>query len=137
MPRGRKNKTPEVKTAAYTALPEPPEYLEAWGLQEWRRAGPVLIAEARLTPARLSMFGVYCQAWDTLGNALKDEAKNGAVTQNEKGSLYPNPCMQIKNQSLNTIRQLAVDFGITALAESKLPSVKAVGDALDEFKGGE
>jgi phage terminase small subunit len=44
--------------------------------------------------------------------------------------------MQIKNQSLNTIRQLAVDFGITALAESKLPSVKAVGDALDDFKGG-
>jgi P27 family predicted phage terminase small subunit len=137
MPRGRKNKTPEVSTAAYTTLPKPPEFLRINGVLEWRRAGPVLIQEARLTPSRIGMFGIYCQAYDTLMRAIKIEEEEGSTCTNDKGSPYAHPIMQVKNQAVSTIRQLAVDFGITALAESKLPSVKAVGDALDAFKEGE
>ena len=136
MTSGRKDKVPPVDARAYSELPPPPDDLGQWGQQEWFRSGRQLITAGRLNDACIGLFEAYCGRFDRLHEAAEIVAERGVISVNEKGAEYIQPAVGIENMALAAIERIGKSFGLTPLAETKLPAVKAVGDALDEFKGG-
>src|SRR5215831_16437271 len=48
---------------AVAALPTPPDFLTAYGLEEWHRVAPMIYRVGLLTDADVAHFAAYCRAF--------------------------------------------------------------------------
>lgn len=88
-------------------LPKPPTWLpNAHAVAEWKRLGPILVANRLLTEGGLSAFGMLC-------------ALHGKIVQLYAAGEAPTGHMVAQ------YRNLINDFGLTPVAQGK---VKQVGD---------
>jgi phage terminase small subunit len=88
------------------ALPDPPDWLpNAHAVKEWKRLGPILVANRLITEGGLSAFGMLCSL-------------HGKIVQLYAAGEAPNGAM------IQQWRALTNDFGLTPAAQGK---VRAMG----------
>jgi len=113
-------------------LPEPPEWLDAEARAEWDRIVPELAEMGLLSRADRPALTAYCTAWSRWVEAEAMVKKLGTIVKSpEKGFPMKSPYLSIADQSLETMRKLMVEFGLTPSSRSR---IKVPGnDAADEF----
>lgn len=148
--RGRKPKPAEQRkhegNRGHRAISEPlavargrppcPQWLTAEAHAEWKR---IIAAFARI-PDALSVvdraaLAIYCEAWATWHHAEQKLREEGHVIETEKGPKR-NPWAMIANEAKATLLRVASEFGLTAVARTRLGrpgDAKPAGDDFDQF----
>jgi P27 family predicted phage terminase small subunit len=114
-------------------LPEMPAWLDDEGQAEWRRITADLAEMGLLSKADRPALAAYCTAWSRWVDAEAQVKKYGAVVKSpDKGFPMKSPYLSIAEQSLETMRKLMVEFGLTPSSRSRI-RVPAGGDEADEL----
>lgn len=141
--RGRKPKPTEVKKLngnpgkralnkkepkPASVVPRCPAHLPAVGKAEWRRITKELRVLGLLSRIDRAALVAYCQAWADYINAVENIETQGAVIISDKGGMYQNPWVGIKNNALNRLVKIAAEFGMTPSSRSRVSSEKPDDD---------
>lgn len=130
--RGNPGKRPLPKNEAMPdlvlRLPEPPSFLSAHGRDEWRRMGARLLALGLLTVIDTSSFAAYCAMWghyaqaedDLAALAIRDPSTHGKVIRGPDGKMHRNPLWTVLLQAHITATRMALEFGMTPSARTRL-----------------
>lgn len=133
---GNPGKRPLPKNEPQPAPPSslnPPDWLDEFGLEAWTQLAPELARLGMLTVLDMPLFAVSCQLYALVrrsGKASKTLAQksraNGYVARPQIGQF---------TQSINTLRQLWGEFGVTATARARLGVIDADApeDPTDKF----
>ena len=115
--------------------PTPPSWLSAEAKREWNRWVKSLAPTRMLTHADRDSLTALCEAWSLLKEAQADVVEHGATVFEvektcEDGTVVyarakANPAVRTMLQSMATIRALAVEFGGTPSARSRLRAPEA------------
>lgn len=115
---------------APSGVPAKPDWLGIIGSAAWDE----VIAKLSETDGLLAQLdagalALYCDAWEDYHNAMEVLNEEGAVCQGEKGGLYPNPAVGMKNNARATIIKLGSLFGMdpSSRAGLKVAPTKATG----------
>lgn len=121
-PGGRPLPANEPQPAKPTNL-DAPEWLDEFGREAWEQLAPELGRLGMLTVLDMPLFALSCQLYALArrsGKATKTLTQrskaNGSVAKPQIGQF---------TQSLNTLRQLWGEFGVTATARARLGVVDA------------
>ena len=126
-PRNGREPTPSA------GIPRCPKHLDDEARAEWFRTSKVLKNMGLLTLADRSALAAYCVAYSRWVEAERMVKKFGMVVKTpEKGFPIKSPWLSIAEQSLETMRKLMVEFGLTPSSRSRI-KVPEDGDAADEF----
>jgi len=141
--RGRKPKPTEVKKLEgnpgkralnkkepkpESVVPRCPSHLPDVAKAEWRRITKELHALGLLSRIDRAALVAYCQAWSDYIEADEEITVQGAVIVSEKGGMYQNPWVGIKNSALNRLVKIAAEFGMTPSSRSRVSSEKPSDD---------
>lgn len=124
---GNPSKRPfnELEPIPPLALPDMPEHLDGLAAEAWDRMAHVMYSMKLLTVADRDMMEAYCTAYQTWREANEDIRKNGSTMD----SYHPNgdlrysqirPQVTIANKALEQMMKIAVQFGLTPAARSRL-----------------
>jgi len=110
------------------AVPEPPEYLLPYAIDEWRRLAPELYHMRLLTVLDLTLFAVYCQnyarwrlAEETLATmAARDPRTHGLLIRTTDGNARRNPLVKIAADAAADMVTYASQFGMGAAARARI-----------------
>jgi P27 family predicted phage terminase small subunit len=123
----------EREPLAAQGLPEMPAWLDGEALAEWGRITVDLADMGLLSKADRPALAAYCTAWSRWVDAEAQVKKYGAVVKSpDKGFPMKSPYLSIAEQSLETMRKLMVEFGLTPSSRSRI-RVPAGGDEADEL----
>jgi len=118
-PGGRPLNADEPQADIYEKVPDPPEWLGAYGKKEWYRAAPILMKMRLLTEADWASFATYCQNFHTMIMASIDIEENGISLKNQRGPVR-NPALATLAASTTAIRAFCAEFGMTPSARSRM-----------------
>lgn len=125
--RKREPKAPAI-------LPSPPAWLGADGKKLWRALAPKLTDSGIATDLDTTSFGLLCTACDHFHAARRIVEKEGLMATSDKGSVYQNPAVGMRNQAFKQLSEMLCQFGLTPASR---PGVEAVAgghvDDLDVF----
>jgi P27 family predicted phage terminase small subunit len=120
----------EPKFARPPDMPEPPSFMDTFGLEEWARVAPELYATGLLTTPDASALAGYCMAfsrWRTAEEAIQvqarvdDKVKHGGLVQVTKdGNVIQNVLVGIANKARQDMIRAAAEFGLTPSARANL-----------------
>src|SRR4030095_10774868 len=114
-------------------LPEMPAWLDDEAKAEWERLTVDLAEMGLLSKADRPALAAYCTAWSRWVDAEAQVKKYGTVVKSpDKGFPMKSPYLSIAEQSLETMRKLMVEFGLTPSSRSRI-RVPAGGDEADEL----
>jgi P27 family predicted phage terminase small subunit len=123
----------EREPAAPQGVPEIPEWLDGEAQAEWRRITVDLAEMGLLSKADRPALAAYCTAWSRWVDAEAQVKKYGAIVKSpDKGFPMKSPYLSIADQTLETMRKLMVEFGLTPSSRSRI-RVPAGGDEADEL----
>ena len=123
----------EREPAAPQGVPEKPSWLDDEAKAEWDRVTADLAAMGLLSQADRPALAAYCTAWSRWVEAEAQVKKYGTVVKSpDKGFPMKSPYLSIADQSLETMRKLMVEFGLTPSSRSRI-RVPAGGDEADEL----
>ena len=114
------------------ALGEPPAFIGEYGAEEWHRVGPVLIRLGLLTEADLVAFTAYCMTVQVMIEAKQDIDRNGMTIEGVRG-VVRNPALATFAAATTSLRNLAVEFGMTPSARSRLHTSADDGPTLADL----
>ena len=117
--------------------PECPDWLDAEAKAEWSRVCSDLKTMGLLATADRAALAMFCTAWSRWVQAEEQVRKFGAIVKSpEKGFPMKSPYLSIADQSMETMRKLMVEFGLTPSSRSRIkrPDSNAE-DELDQFLG--
>jgi P27 family predicted phage terminase small subunit len=129
--RGNPGKRPLRNTpepALLPKCPEPPSFLSPYAQDEWWRVAPELWALGLLTALDTACLGAYCAAyghWRTAEEALakmaaRDEQTHALMIKTQDGNARRNPLVKIAADAAADMVRFANEFGLTAVARSRL-----------------
>jgi P27 family predicted phage terminase small subunit len=116
-------------------LPECPEHLQGEARSEWFRIGGALKVMDLLTSADHALIEAYCVTYARWLDAEEMVKKYGIIVKSpNKGFPMTSPYLHVANSSMEQLRKLAVEFGLTPSSRSRI----RVGDEranndLDDF----
>jgi P27 family predicted phage terminase small subunit len=110
-------------------LPEAPTYLGTYGIKEWKRTGPLLVAAKMLTESDLPAFEAYCMNIDLMIEARLDIQSNGMQVMGHRGWVR-NPAIAAFGQASTAIRGFVSEFGLSPSARSRIRIPKDDQDVL-------
>ena len=110
-------------------LPPAPKYLGEYGIKEWNRTGPLLVAAKMLTESDLPAFQAYCMNIDLLIQAQLDIQANGMQVMGHRGWVR-NPAIAAFGQASTAIRGFVSEFGLSPSARSRIRIPKDEQDVL-------
>jgi P27 family predicted phage terminase small subunit len=123
----------EREPAAPQGVPEIPEWLDGEAQAEWRRITVDLAEMGLLSKADRPALAAYCTAWSRWVDAEAQVKKYGTVVKSpDKGFPMKSPYLSIADQTMETMRKLMVEFGLTPSSRSRI-RVPAGGDEADEL----
>lgn len=138
---GKKPLTPKELRPALEVLfelPPAPKYLGDYGMKEWNRTGPLLVAAKMLTESDLPAFEAYCMNIDLMIEARLDIQANGMQVMGHRGWVR-NPAIAAFGQASTAIRGFVSEFGLSPSARSRIRIPKddqdVLGLLLDEENG--
>lgn len=127
--RALNNKEPKPEKA----IPDCPQHLKGPARTEWSRITKELFTLGVLSRVDRASLVAYCQAWADYVNACKRVEKEGAVIISDKGGMYQNPWVSIKNSSMDRMVRISSEFGMTPSSRSRI-KVEAPSEE-DEMAG--
>lgn len=127
-----KDEQPKLKTLFQ--LPTAPSYLGEYGIKEWDRTGPLLVAAKMLTESDLPAFQAYCMNIDLLIQAQLDIQSNGMQVMGHRGWVR-NPAIAAFGQASTAIRGFVAEFGLSPSARSRIRIPKDDQDVLGLLMG--
>lgn len=113
---------------------QPPDYLDSYGSQKWAELIEPFCQNDLMTDVDRDALGAYCEAYSEFRRADDGLAQTGLTIVSEKGGMYQNPLVGIKNKALERMRFLYKEFGLTPKARSlmKLPTAPKKKDEESE-----
>lgn len=100
--------------------PPCPRWLNLEAKREWRRIVPELEALGLLTIVDRAALAGYCQAYARWRQAEEAIEKYGMIGKTESGYVQQLPYVSIAQKSLQLMKNLAAEFGLTPSARSRL-----------------
>jgi len=139
-PRGRKPKPTRLKILegnpgkrplnlnepqCEEGIPECPEFLCTEAKQEWNLLAPMLHNSGLLTKLDRNALAALCQVWARWLKAEELLKKHGLLVKSPNNFLMQNPALAIANKSLEQMRLLLTEFGLTPSSRSRIPVTKS------------
>jgi P27 family predicted phage terminase small subunit len=129
--RGNPGKRPmkrEPQPEQAIDVPEPPAFITGYAADEWRRTAPELHRLRLLTRIDVPSFAAYCHAygqWRLAAESLarmaaNDPVMNGQLIKTKYGDAAMNPLVSISRKHAADMVRYGSEFGLTALARSRL-----------------
>jgi P27 family predicted phage terminase small subunit len=110
-----------------TAVPHCPGHLDAEARREWRRVVPELRTVGLLSKLDRAVLAAYCASWSRwvalerhLAELTAEKGVEGLLATAQSGYQMPHPLLTAANKAAEQIRALAVEFGMTPSARSRL-----------------
>jgi P27 family predicted phage terminase small subunit len=135
MTRGRKTKPSALKELAgnpgkralndkepkpVAGVPNCPRHLKGPAQTEWKR----LIVELRemklLSRVDRAELSLCCSAWGMYVKACGKIEKEGEVIISDKGGMYQNPWVAIRNRSMEQVHKFYTEFGLTPSSRARV-----------------
>ena len=101
-------------------IPECPEHLNDEAKLEWERLTVYLANMGMLSQVYRAPLAAYCQAWGRWVEAERELKKYGKVIKTTNGNAVQNPYLSIANTAMDQMRKLAIEFGLTPAAQSRI-----------------
>jgi P27 family predicted phage terminase small subunit len=125
---GKRPIRPEPEPEIPPQVPEPPEFLIGYAVEEWRRVAPQLHHLRILTILDVQPLAAYCSSyarWRTAEEVLrkmaeKDAATGGLLIKRADGNAGQNPLVKISRDSAEAMVQYAGHFGMSAVARARI-----------------
>jgi P27 family predicted phage terminase small subunit len=115
-------------------VPEPPEWLSADALAEWRRIVPQLKAAGLLTRLDLAVLVGYVTAWADLCEATRNVAGHGTTYVSPRGTLVLHPELRRIEKARAALRAFASEFGLSPSARARVGASPPPEDDEDEAR---
>jgi P27 family predicted phage terminase small subunit len=127
-PGKRKISKNEPQPAQPATCPEPPSFLDAYAVEEWRRVAREAFALRLLTALDLAPMAAYCSSfsrWRATVEALaqaaeRDEEWHGLLVCDDKGNLKANPLVRASSLASRDMLRFASEFGFSPAARVRL-----------------
>ena len=124
----KKKLPPGPEPALLPKCPEPPSFLSRYACDEWWRVAPELWALGLLTVLDTGCLAAYCQTyarWREAEEALarmaaRDEQTHALLIKTQAGDARKNPLVRIAADAAADMVRYAGEFGLTAVARSRL-----------------
>lgn len=124
---------PQPEQAA--APPEPPEYLNGYATQEWRRVIGEMHRLRLVSALDIQTLAAYCESYKRWRTALEkveaiaenDTIMAGLLIKTQSGGAAPNPLVWIAAAAARDMLKFAGELGLTAVARSRIKAVAAGG----------
>lgn len=108
----------EPKPAA--GVPKCPNHIKGAARTEWNRLIAELAEMKLLVRADRAAIGLCCSAWAMYVKACNKLEKEGEVVITEKGGMYQNPWVGIRNRSMEQVHKFYTEFGLTPSSRSRV-----------------
>jgi P27 family predicted phage terminase small subunit len=110
------------------ACPDPPPFITGYAADEWWRTGPELHRLGLLTVVDIPALAAYCHSygqWRMAAESLakmqaNDPATCGQLVRTKYGDAAVNPLIAIVRKHAGDVVRYAGEFGMTALARSRI-----------------
>jgi len=117
-------KEPNVESS----LPEPPEHLDAYALEEWNRLAAGLHALGIFYEVDRGVFSAYCKAYSRWRHAEEELSKlaaeksplNALILKTMSGNFIQQPLIGIANKAMADMVKYAGEFGLTPSARARI-----------------
>jgi P27 family predicted phage terminase small subunit len=116
-------------------LPDCPDHLQGEARAEWFRISPALKVMDLLTSADHALLEAYCVTYARWLDAEEMVKKYGIIVKSpNKGFPMTSPYLHVANSSLEQLRKLAVEFGLSPSSRSRIRvGDERAGSDLDDF----
>lgn len=114
--RGKNKTEPKPESA----IPACPSHLKGAARTEWNRLAEELFKLKILTNIDRAALAICCTAWANYVKACNKLEKEGEVMISEKGGMYQNPWVGIRNRSMDQIQKFYSEFGMTPSSRSRV-----------------
>lgn len=121
---------------APAGIPACPDYLDEVAQGEWFRVADLLEQMGLMSPLDRSALAAYCVVYSRWVHAEEQVRKFGTIVKSpDKGFPMKSPYLTVADQSLEAMRKLMVEFGLTPSSRSRIrvPADPQAGSALDLF----
>ena len=108
----------------------PPELCKV-GKAEWQRMARILHDLGLLTGLDRGMLMAYCKSFEQWVEAVRMADKLGTVILTANKTPVQSPYVGIANRALANMMKIAVEFGLTPAARSRV-QVPQMGEGMDE-----
>lgn len=129
----RRDRVNQAEPAPIEGDPEPPEYLDATGLDEWNRIVPMLRKMGVLSLVDGAAIGLYCASYGRYVKADGLLKKHGMLVPTGSGGLRPSPYLQIARAEMTSMTKALAEFGGTPSSRSRL-KVESPGVVVDPLE---
>jgi P27 family predicted phage terminase small subunit len=111
----------EAEPVPPSGLPDCPDHLDDEARAEWFRTAAVLQEMGLLTRADRAALAAYCTVYSRWVQAEAHVRKFGTIVKSpDKGFPMKSPYLVIADQSLEAMRKLMVEFGLTPSSRSRI-----------------
>ena len=111
-------------------MPQPPEFLHPYAIEEWARQAPTLYALGVLTDVDQMALAGWCQCvgrWRLAEELLKADMKKakakdggGFVSTTDKGNQVQSVLLTVANSAMRDMLRYAAEFGMTPSARARI-----------------
>lgn len=115
-----KRKLNDKEPSPDVVIPDPPDHFEGEALAEWKRITQELQTLRLVSAIDRASLVSYCQAWADYVKACDTIDEEGEVITSDKGGLYQNPWVSIKNSAMDRMVRISTEFGMTPSSRSRL-----------------
>ena len=123
-----KQKLPKGEPNPGSRIPDPPDVLNDYALEEWNRITPVLLALGLISDLTVPAVIAYCDAYSDWRTATEElnrirKEKSGLATliqQTSNGNIIPNQLKLVAKAARADMIRYATEFGGTEIAKIRL-----------------
>lgn len=108
----------EPKPAA--GVPKCPNHIKGAAQTEWKRLIAELAEMKLLVKADRAAIVLCCSAWAMYVKACNKLEKEGEVIVSDKGGMYQNPWVAIRNRSMEQVHKFYAEFGLTPSSRTRV-----------------
>lgn len=103
-----------------TAIPDCPPVLAGPARTEWKRITAQLEKLKVIALVDRGALAAYCMAWGDVVKATNKLKKEGEVIISEKGGMYQNPWVSIRNSAMDRMVKISAEFGMTPSSRARV-----------------
>lgn len=100
-----------------TKVPRPPAHLDHYGVAEWKKIMPTLVARKIICAADLSLVATYCQMIGIVAQIQHE--------RNQAGGIIDVKLFGVMNRAAQTARQIAANLGLDPVSRARMGTVAA------------
>lgn len=125
----KKEPKPEIK------IPNPPDNLLGFALDEWNRITPILERLGLISECDVIALAMYCDSVKTWREADAQLYTEGLTIETTNGNVIQNPLVGIKNTAMQLAHKFLTQFGLSPASRSGVTSkVQQPENPLAKFK---